>query len=242
MNKLVHLYAVCYNESIVLPFFFKHYKKMFGDSIKFTIFDNESNDGSQDMCIEQGAEVITYSTNDQLSDSKYLEIKNNCWKNQEEPWALIVDIDEELFITREELLKEEELGSTIIRSEGWNLINTENTDKIVFEDIKYGSRCVQYDKNYLFDKRHISQINYTPGCHSSSPVGNVKYSENSYKLFHYKALSEQYLVDRYKMFTSRLSEDNIKNKYGWHYTLLEEEIRRNHRHFQKIENLTRVIE
>ena len=243
-EKLVHLHAICYNEKVVLPFFFKHYKKMFGDSIKFTIYDNESNDGSQEICLSEGAEIITYYTNNQLSDSKYLEIKNNCWKNQQETWALVLDIDEALFITKEELLKEQELGTSIIKSEGWNMISIDANPscKIDIEGIKYGTRATQYDKNFLFDTKRISEINYSAGCHWSTPVGEVKFSENSYKLLHYKALSEDYIVERYKMFSQRMSAENIEKKWAWHYMDSEETLRRNHKFFQQIEGLTKVID
>ena len=57
----------------------KWYRERFPNCL-IIVYDNESTDRSVQIALENNCKVISYSTNNQLSDSKYLEIKNNCWK------------------------------------------------------------------------------------------------------------------------------------------------------------------
>jgi len=63
----------------MLPFMIKWYRERFPNCL-IIVYDNESTDRSVQIALENNCKVISYSTNNQLSDSKYLEIKNNCWK------------------------------------------------------------------------------------------------------------------------------------------------------------------
>ena len=224
--NLVTVYCICFNEEVILPFFIKHYRKCF-PNCKIVVYDNESTDNSVKIALEADCEVISYNTNNQLSDNKYLEIKNNCWKNVNTPWVLVCDCDEWLCINENQLKSEQEKGATLISSEGYNMCNKENLTDL--QEIKYGIRSTQYDKILCFNRKQISQINYSPGGHSVNPVGKIVYSENKYIMKHIKFFDEDYMVIRYKLFAERMSEANIKNGWGFQYTSSEEIIRKDYK-------------
>jgi hypothetical protein len=152
-----------------------------------------------------------------------MHLKNNCWKDAKTDWVIVCDVDELLDISKQSLLQEEASGTTIIRSEGWNMVNME--DNYDFANIKYGTRVPQYDKYYLFNKKHISEINYVCGAHKAFPTGNIKLSNSQYKLYHYKCINPDYLVERYKLTAQRLSQINKQNNMGSYYFAEEKDIR-----------------
>lgn len=240
---MLTIYLLCFNESLLIPFVVKWWKERFS-TCKIVIYDNYSTDNSKELAEGLGCEVRQFDSGNTLSDSVYLQVKNHCWKTATTDWVFVGDMDECMRINEDDLKLEESKGSTIVKAEGWNMINTDPNPscKIILEDIKYGDRAYQYDKNYLFNKKYISEMNYEAGCHRANPVGNIKFSERAYQLFHYKALGADYLVNRYRLFASRMSEDNKKRGWAAHYLDSEETIRRNHSFFQKIERLTKLIE
>jgi len=238
---MLHIYTIAYNEEIILPYMIKHYRDRFPDC-SITVYDNQSTDSTKQIALNNNCEVIEYDSENQVRDDLYLKIKNNCWKKQPERWALVCDVDEFLFIDIHELTHEQNRGNTMIKSEGWNMISTNPDPSIInFEEIKYGSRAPQYDKAYLFDTTALSEINYSAGCHYCNPVGKIQRSENAYKLLHYKAISEDYIVQRHLEFGRRMSKQNLSHGWGAHYLDSEETIRKNHKHFQTDPALIKIL-
>lgn len=220
---MITIYGICYNEKLMLPFFIKHYRVMF-PNCRIVIYDNQSTDASIQIATDNNCEVITYNTNNKLSDEMYLKIKNNCWKTALTDWVLISDIDEHLQIDQEMLANEELNGSTVISFHGYNMVNHENDLNIA--GINKGFRATSYDKRYLFNKREIREINYAPGCHKAFPEGVVKLSSINYICRHYKYVNVEYMIKRHAMFAARLSPENLRAGWGGHYQNTEEEIRK----------------
>ena len=76
-------------------------------------------------------------------------------------------------------------GVTIIKGVGFDMVNPD-PGIIDIKNMNYGMRNSVYDKVLLFNKNHINDINYNPGCHSCNPIGNINYNKNQYKLYHNK--------------------------------------------------------
>lgn len=205
----------------MLPYFIAHYRKMF-PNCRIVLWDNESTDRTHEIAIQNYCEIKTYCTNGKLSDKTYLEIKNNWWKEADTDWVLIADIDEHVEIDSYMLQVEEERGASYIRSQGFNMVAL--FDTLDPTEIKTALRAPSYDKIYLFNKEAINEINYGPGAHSASPIGRVLPSMNIYRALHYKYLNLEYMIKRHAHFASRLSPDNIKKGYGFHYKYGAEKI------------------
>jgi len=218
---MITVYTVSYNEELLLQFMIDHYRERF-PNCKIVIFDNYSTDKTLEIAKTNGCEVILYDTNNKINEHKYLEIKNNCWKSSKTDWVLVCDVDELLDITQNQLEAEDRLGTTIIRSEGYNMINMD--DNFDIYQIQYGSRSTNHDKSYLFNKKVITEINYDIGCHTSNPNGIVQISNKSYLAYHYHFINKEFVINKYKRNAQRLSEDNIRNKWGYHYMFSESEI------------------
>lgn len=219
---MITIYTLTYNEEVMIEFFIQHYRKNFPNCI-INIFDNESTDNTVEIAKSYGCNITTYNTNGTISDSEYLNIKNNCWKNATTDWVLVCDCDELLDINENDLLTEINNNTTIIQTKGFDMINiSENPIDITLENIKNGVHNQMYNKKILFNKVKINEINYQPGCHLATPKGEVVNSKQVYKLLHYKYINLNYLIERYQLFNSRLSEENRIKKWGVQYTYNEE--------------------
>jgi hypothetical protein len=206
----VHVFAVCWNEEIALPFFFKHYRERFKD-VRFTIFDNMSTDASRKMIVDEGAELLDNDTNGEIRDDLYLQIKNNCWKNTDADWVIVCDIDEWIDCDDEFI---EHTTCTIVKPEAYEMIgNSYNLDKIT-----RGFRFRKMDKCILFNPNEIDEINYETGCHRCNPTGNVIYNKERILLYHMKYFKLSYMIKRYKILARRLSQVNKENLWGLTYT------------------------
>jgi len=223
---VITIYTLTYNEELLIQFMISHYRKRF-PNCAIVIYDNSSTDRTVEIAKRNNCEVRSYNTNNQLDDGLHMDIKNNCWKDSKTDWVLVCDLDELLDIYEEELKNEEILGYSIIRSEAWGMVNLEDNYNI--HNIKYGNRTPSYDKDLLFNKKYIREINYGAGCHDHSPgppEGSiVRYSNNKYKIFHYKYINPNLEVIKSKETSERLSNINKKNNWGIQCLRTEEEIR-----------------
>lgn len=207
------VYTITFNEEIMLPYFIKHYRDRFPDC-NIVVYDNQSTDKTQQIAMDSGCSIVEYNTGGKLSDTAYLNIKNNCWKNQN-GWVIVADCDELIDINQNDLFDEEMNGTTIISSRAYNMVNL--VDDLNIDNINHGVRSTSYDKVYCFDAYRVSDVNYNPGAHTCNPVGVIKYSQNTYIVRHYKYINLEHMIARHKLFASRLSEENIKKGYGGHY-------------------------
>lgn len=222
---MITIHTLTYNEELILPKFINHYRYRF-PNCKIVIYDNESTDSTVQIAKEYDCDVINNKTGNELSDKGYLKIKNNCWKNSTTKWNLICDCDEFCLIDSSKLFEEELNGTNIIKFKCFDMVNTSiDPSNIEIDGLTNGVRNQLYDKTLLFNKDVISEINYSPGCHISSPIGYTKYSEKDYIMLHYKYIGEDYLVERYRLFNSRLSSENKLYGWGTQYTENETKIR-----------------
>lgn len=208
----IHIFILCYNESVLLPQTIKHYKTMLPNSI-ITIYDNESTDNSVKIAKDLGCKVISWSSGKKIDDFKYLKIKNNCWKHIKEGWVIVCDIDEWLCVTERDLLEEESNGTTILSIEGYNI--TGKSKNLYLKDIDLHSLNRGYfhkyeSKQLCFHLPEIKEINYGLGSHNSSPKGIIKYSSKKYLNKHMNTLGLPYLINKMKMRYKRAA--NMRKK------------------------------
>jgi glycosyltransferase involved in cell wall biosynthesis len=235
---MITLYTMAYNEEVKLQFMIDHYKKRFPNCY-FVIYDNYSTDNTHSIAEKNGCEIRMYDSNNQIDDINLRDLKNTCWKDAKTDWVLVCDVDELLDISEQDLIKEEASGSTIIRAEGWNMINLE--DNYDLSSIKYGLRHSRYDKSFLFNKKLIKEINYNCGAHVSEPIGSIILSDNIYKLYHYHVINTDFMINRYKYTAERLSEINRKHGMGSYHLISEEEIKLRIKGYRTDPELTKIL-
>lgn len=225
---MITIYTIAYNEELMLPYFVAHYRKNF-PGCRIVVYNNMSDDRTKEIALSLGCEVIDYDTGGKLSDLKYLEIKNNCWREATTDWVWVGDVDEHCYFTAEDIIRESAADSNIIRFEGWNMVNKANN--LAIETIDHGVRAPSYDKSYCFNRMEIQEIRYSPGCHTANPstvmgAYAIKQSEKKYRCLHYKYLNLDYMIKRHALFASRLSPENIAKGYGFHYRFPASKIKR----------------
>jgi len=220
----IDLYSICYNEELILPYFIKHYSTFVSN---ITIYDNYSTDNSNNILKESNCNVIKYDSNNQIRDDIYLNIKNNCWKDSKADFVIVCDTDEFLYCDLKTLQYCKDNKFTLISPFGYNMISHSlpKTSNQIYEEIQYGVFDKNFSKCIIFDPKEIEDINYEPGCHTIKPRGNIKtYNMNDVKLLHYKFLSLDYVINKNKIYNSRLSDINKQHNWGLHYQYTIEKI------------------
>jgi len=233
---MLTIYTITYNEELVLPHFIKWYRSRFADCT-IVVYDNESTDKTRQIAMKNNCEVVNYYTDNKLSDSEYLKIKNNVWKQADTDWVMVVDCDEFVDVNENDLIEFQNNKKTIISATGYNMCNVEGLTELA--DIKHGVRAEQYDKSILFNKNYIKEINYDAGCHTCSPKGVVNYGKGLVNLYHMILINEQALVDKYLRNAYRMSDENKKNKWGHQYLQSEDIIRINYKNGLQLAKLIR---
>lgn len=219
---MITVHTMAFNEEPLIQFMIDHYRERF-PNCHIVVYDNESTDKTAEIARSNGCEIREHKTNAQVDDIKLRYLKNNCWKNAQTDWVVVCDVDELLDITEDDLKKEEATGTTIINSEGYNMVNME--DNFDLANIKFGSRCEPYDKKYFFNKKFVKEINYAAGAHTCVPVGLVKYSDKTYTLYHYNCINIEWNVERHLLTAKRMSEVNKKSGMGSQYLVAPEQKR-----------------
>ena len=233
---MLTIIVITYNEEFILPHFIKWYRDRFPDC-KIVVYDNESTDGTKNICLSTpNLTYIPYHTGNKLSDSTYLKIKNNAWKHAQTDWVLVCDADEFLEVNQRNIEEFDNFEDRLVQGYGYNMCNVEGLEDVT--QIKHGVRATQYDKTLLFNRKYIKEINYSAGCHSCEPIGDVSKSVISLPLLHMKFINVDLLVNKYKSYASRLSDENKQMRWGYHYEQEEWRIREE---FKNTLNLAKII-
>lgn len=230
----IHVYLLCYNEERILPFSLMHYEKFCS---KIFILDNQSTDKSVEIARAHPlVKVIHWDSDGKLSDKKHIELKESTYKEYSRKggkyteeiadWIICVDMDELIYHPNliNILKRYKKNGVTVPKIRGFNMSSPTWPDynAPIISQIRNGVRAKHMDKRAIFQASF--DIKYSAGCH---PVGEgyeaMKrqpfFKESAYNeliLLHYKHIADNYSKMAVRN-GSRLSSDNLKNKWGTHY-------------------------
>ena len=233
------VYALNWNEQLLLPFFFKHYAQ----ARNIYILDNMSSDDSRKIIEEHGGIVIDMDSKDKLDDTTFTELKNQEWKKYSKDcdFVIVQDLDEFLhfcdspgdLLTGMKKLRDEDV--TIVKCKAYHMFSHEpiltlysqahrNLISLCHNGSDEYDKC-QYDKCILFNPQAIIDINYAAGGHLHKAQGRIKLLESeSVLLLHYKYLGMEYCLTRAKMMRDRLSEKNKIQGMGFQYMKSDSEM------------------
>jgi hypothetical protein len=215
----LHVYLVCHNEEVLLPHTVEHYRRRV-PGVTFTILDNESDDRSVAIARELGCAVQTFSTGGTLDDAVLRDLKNTVWLERTEGWVIVVDMDEWLCVTAEDLEREEQAGTTVLRTNGWNVLGESalvTLADIDLHELKSGQPHPPESKAVCFRRPQIQAMNYSYGAHRSSPRGTVRRSRKTYRLKHMAWLGAAFIVHKYARRYERGAEQRTRG-LGIHYS------------------------
>jgi glycosyltransferase involved in cell wall biosynthesis len=231
-HPLLSVFLMCYNEERIIDFTVKYYKRQFPGCI-ITICDNESTDHSVKIAKWLGCEIYHYSTRGVFNEMKLTEIRNNIWKKARTRWVIVCDMDEILTANQNDILAEQEKGTTILKTKGYELYaNSKREDlsniKTEMDTITQAKYSKNHSKNICFDRTKITDINFSLGSHTADPKGEVKFSEKEYFLYHYKHLGyEYYKFTHVRSQPRALLAQYLGIKVGNHYTLNDARLKSN---------------
>jgi len=218
---IIHVYAMCYNEEIMMPYFLRHYNQ-FAD--KIFIFDNHSTDKTAEIVdSNKKAKRILYGRPDRLYDSDLIKMKNEEYKKSrgQADWVIIADVDEFVYHQNlAELLKRYKSDNIHLpKTAGYDMLGDDypKTPGQLYEEINQGVSESFYSKRAIFNPE--LNVRYVEGAHKCFVSG--KYYESptaEIKLLHYRFLCKEFFVKTMERRQLRCSEENIKK--GWGYLKL----------------------
>jgi hypothetical protein len=214
----INIFLLCFNESALLPHTVSHYKKYL-PNCKITIYDNESSDNSVEIAKKLGCNVFSFNSNNILDEDLQIKLRNSIWKKCNSGWIIMADMDEFLCVTEIELMKEMELGTTILQINGYDIIGESETIDLTDIDLQKINKYIEnhYEcKKLCFLREAIIDMNYGPGSHTCNPKGNVVYSSNVYINKHMSILGLNFLINK---LTKRYERSEKMRLKGWstHY-------------------------
>lgn len=180
----VNIFLLCYNEEILISETINHYKYCL-PNCKITILDNHSTDKSVDIARKNGCTIISWGETEEIDDYKYTELKNNIWKNINNGWIIVCDMDEWLCVTTDQLEKEKENKTTFLGTYGYHMVS--NSKCPLLSDINLHSinEGVYWRfKPMCFLRPEIKETNFNIGISSHNIKGQLKKSSKKYFFKH----------------------------------------------------------
>jgi hypothetical protein len=222
----IEAYLLCYNEEKMIRHTLNYYSIFCN---KITIYDNESTDSTLAIIQQEypKVNVITYKSGNKLNDLEHVKIKNECWKGSQADYVIVADLDELLWhpdlINVLTTYKNHDIALPAIM--GHNMFSDsfpEDYSKLITQQVTTGVRAHNFDKQIIFDPKKVQHICYSPGAHTCKPIlncpaGELVNPDLILNVLHYKYLGERYLIDKHKMYASRMSPFNMENGYGGEY-------------------------
>ena len=228
---IVHLYAQCWNDESMLPFFFRHYDRLVD---RYFIYDDGSVDASWSILqahrkVEARRFTRTVSDSFTLSEQAF---SNECWKASRghADWVIVTDVDEHLFHPsgRAYLATCSANGATLIPAQGFQMISevAPKPDEELALSYRFGAPWPLMMKPSIFDPDEIAEMNFGPGRHRAEPTGRVAVPEtDEMMLFHYKYLGFQQTLSRHRMLRSGIGRLDLQSGWGHKYCWTADELR-----------------
>jgi len=226
----IHLYAACWNEERIIPFFLRHYEPLVD---RIVIYDDHSTDRSVELLRASAkVEVRPFKREAESYLDAHLALFETCWHESRgrADWVCLVDLDEFLFHPdwNHYLAAQKEAGVTVIKTVGYDMVSEDfpPAGAALVTILTHGQRDYHMDKTALFAPDAIEQINHFVGRHICSPVGRiVPLAKHGMQLRHYKTLGLDYLLARTHTLAGRLTGDDLARGWSAHYLRDDDSIR-----------------
>ena len=202
----IHLYAMCWNEQEMIPFFLRHYEDVVD---RIFICDDGSDDRSVALLrAHPKVELIERNAgaNGAGSDSVALRpFYNQVWKRSRgvADWIITCNLDELYFHRaglREHLAACMQRGENIVPAFGFEMSSWRYPAPGSNLAVEYrrGIRSWPMNKVFAFNPDQVREINFGRGRHLCLPEGNLRFSKAvEVQLLHYHYVGFLQYVARY---------------------------------------------
>jgi hypothetical protein len=228
---IVHLFAQCWNDEWMLPFFFRHYDSWVDH---YFIYDDRSTDGS--LSLLKDHRNVTISPFERTTGESFVlseqALSNECWKQSrgKADWVIVTDIDEHLFHPdgRDYLARCRSEHITLIPALGYQMIseNPPTPEQTLCRTYTVGAPWVQMMKPSIFNPEAVTDMNFSHGRHTASPTGRIKIPQSDEMLlFHYKYMGLEHTHLRHQQLRTGLGQQDLQQGWGHKYLWSIEELR-----------------
>jgi glycosyltransferase involved in cell wall biosynthesis len=217
----IDLYATCWNEERIIPFFLRHYEPIVD---RIVIFDDDSSDRSRELLSASPKVEVRRLKQGASSILMQMEEMNRCWKESRgrADWVIICDMDEHVYHHNE---LRDYLGQckandfTILNPIGAEMMSADfpPADAVLCQTIRRGVRSFNLDKLAVFNPDAIEEMNYRAGRHVATPSGRLIFPpRREVKILHYKYLGLDYLIARSTALSPRKTDFDRSRGWGAH--------------------------
>lgn len=222
-RQRVHLYAQCWNDAFMLPFFFRHYDA-FVD--RYVIYDDGSSDRSLAILAEHPrVEIRRFVWSDPASFVLSEQaLSNEFWKEARgrADWVIVTDLDEHLFHPHmaDYLDSCAAAGVTAIPALGFQMLCDEPPapGRLLCEAAPLGAPFDEMMKLSIFRPDAVTEINFQLGRHRADPVGDIRRPQrDEVLLLHYKYVGRSRTYARQRELLARLGERDLDSGWGYQY-------------------------
>jgi hypothetical protein len=228
----IDLYARCWNEGDMLPFFFLHYDKLVQ---RYIIYDDASTDNSQEILrLNPKVEVrpMPPYSHPESRITSALALQQTCWKESRgnADWVIVTDIDEHLYHPNIHRYLEQcrRTGVTIIPALGYQMLCEDFPEhgQLLCRSLTRGACSTFYSKLNIFSPNEIDAVNYSPGRHTAALTGHIVLpARDELLLLHYHYLGFERVRKRYSEMLARQREHDIAMGWGRQYSWSSEQLR-----------------
>lgn len=228
-DPIVHLYAMCWNEAHLLPFFFRHYEPWVQ---RFVIYDNGSTDETRALlAAKPNVELREFPWSDPDSFvASHRALHNSCWRESKgkADWVVVTAIDEHLHHPDIQgyLWRCAARGITCIPALGYQMVTKDfpGPDEWLAMTHSWGVPMAAMSKLRLFNPAAV-EPNIGIGGHGALPGGCVVYPRrDELLLLHYKDLGIDYRAGRDVLLRTGLRAGDRARNWGNHYEMRPEHL------------------
>ena len=241
INRMrIHLYANCWNELRILPYFMRHYEPFVDE---FIILDDGSKDGSVEFLNAQPkVRLIKANRKQGTYVEQSTKFFNEAWKESrfKADWIITCNVDEHVY--HKNIVKYLQFclqnGVTILSAQGYEMVSLEfpSSQGRLCDEVRLGAHTQRLsgpssllNKIMVFNPQAIQEVQFDLGRHTANPIGEVVYPYSvELKLLHYKFLGIDYAKQRYTELKSGLSSADKKQGVGSQYMWDTAKIKRNY--------------
>jgi glycosyl transferase family 2 len=228
----IDLYARCWNEADMLPFFFLHYDKLVQ---RYIIYDDASTDNSREILrLNPKVELRPtppYSDPESRLNSM-LTLLQTCWRESRgiADWVIVTDVDEHLYHPNmyHYLAQCRAQGVTIIPALGYQMLSEQfpEHNTLLCQWLTRGACDWVYSKLNIFSPNEIDAVNFSPGRHTAAPTGRVVLpARDELLLLHYHYLDFERVRKRYAQVLTRQRKTDLAMGWGFQYSWSSDRLR-----------------
>ena len=209
----VDLFTIIRNEEDLLPYFLRHYET-FVDNI--FIFNDRSTDKTAKIAKSNPkVKLLNFDYPGDCNEVARSECFENAYKEYSRgnaDWAICVDGDEFVYHKNIlEILKEQQRrGRNLLKTTGYTMFSDKFpvTNGQIYEECNKGIRTQQCDKAVILNPE--IDLKFQQGRHKP-PIG-IKFFRCGIMLLHYRCLSKEFILKRWKCSKRSYSDEKYKRK------------------------------